>query len=370
MKKNITYKDKKIALLSFLLASSMTIGGCGESYEEKRVKNIISTTFDSPAAKADIENKTNGFYNDNMSNYYIFYGKVGSIFSSVEECNAKTLICINEYDSILTLEPETEDYEDYKYLCNLRDYIIKNNIEPFEYICMENDGAYIDFNQEYKDSIINNYGIEVWEYLQQNGVVVPVFSYEEIKKDIYNNWDNIIKKTLEKDEETTDNEENDISQLTQDVPAEYKILEQEMENDFYEKDCIKVSIKIKDNYQDVYSNYFLYSCGDNLTISNQEDINIVKEDFRKNGMLEEVQLLGNLKDYIIENEIKSIGFRYIELSEEKGLDILNTYGEDTYNYYKEKGFPIICFDSETLHEAYKNSLKTDEVIMLHLSKIN
>lgn len=384
--KNTLSIHRKKILLSLLLSSAITITGCGQSYEEKRAQNLVHTTFKSLAANKDIENKTNGFYNDDKSNhmYYLYNG------SYREECDETTLLYAysgswGATEIFCTSDSNDSKIEnDYESLGNLREYILNNDIEPIEYKFIEKDGAYIDFNQEYKDSIINNYGSEIWEYLRQNGILVPVFHkstiiacIDENEHSLDNNKEEVDIITANEDslddiekeaDITTTNEDNNLKIINHDDIEECKILEQEVENDFYIKDSVKMAIKIKDNYQYVYSNYFLYSCGENLTISDSEDISIVEEDFRRNGTDEEVQLLGSLKDYIVENEIKSIGYTYEELSSENEQAILDAYGEDIYNYYKEKGYPIICFDSEKLYETYKNSLKEDEPLFLHLSK--
>lgn len=213
--------------------------------------------------------------------------------------------------------------KNYLYIGNLREFILDNDIKPYKYKFTKENNIYKEANENNKEYIINNYGIDMWNYLQDNDLLIPVFSYEEIENKLFKIQEEITNTSISENSvaETGVNEENNIEilpndMIKEDTIEEYKILEQEVENNFYEKDSIKISIKVNDDYQDIYSNYLLYSCEDNLTISDQENLNIVEEDFRTNGIDGEVQLLGSLKSYIIENEIELIGYRYEELSDE------------------------------------------------------
>lgn len=119
------------------------------------------------------------------------------------------------------------------------------------------------------------------------------------------------------------------------------IIEQDI-NGFYVNENGKLFIKLTNGeYIETYSNYNLYS-KDGETLELTDNTNLVN-----------VEYLGNLRDYIIENEIEPSEYKMVDIPNVDGDYILNKYGEDVYHSLEEDGYPILCFDVADLYKVYE-----------------
>lgn len=114
--------------------------------------------------------------------------------------------------------------------------------------------------------------------------------------------------------------------------ADLKNIE-ENTNGFYQNDNSKLFIKLKTgDYLEISSDYLLYSTdGETLDITNNHNI-------------PDDELLGTVRDYIIENEIEPIGYEMADIPNINESYIIETYGESINEYLKEEGYPVVCFD--------------------------
>lgn len=116
-------------------------------------------------------------------------------------------------------------------------------------------------------------------------------------------------------------------------------------NGFYTNESGQLFIKLMDgNYFKVYSSFNVYA---------KDKESLV---FTNNEYIEDVEFLGTLQDYIIENDIEPIEYKMVDsstLDEEYAKEyVIDTFGQETYDKLEEVGYPIPCFSINELNDAY------------------